>query len=343
LTNFYLRKYNLANDPWWQTWGGLVLARGTMSSAGPTASSIPESCVLNTQCDPAIVQTSSGPAGNPNPTFNETAGVPIVVGANGMYGGSGTGGYYSNNSSNARVTATSTGNGHSEAGVKVENYTYFANTTALTVPASSDGSTTQIAELSELTAIALTTGTGEVAYTVPGNLTINLDKDTKWSVPAGTKAVVFVPGDLTLIAADADPNTAAEMQQLITVDEGGFLAFIVKNDILIESSLGYNGSKTTISSFQTPIIEGIFLASHHLVVKSFDNASTTPADNKFVGAGSFIGLSGVDLQREYSDTATRRELNATAPTETFIFRPDFVVNTPNVLKKPVIQWKEINS
>lgn len=343
MTNFYLRKYNLANDAWWQTWGGLVLARGMMTSEGPTAPSIPDSCILNTQCDPAIVQTSSGPAGNPNPSFNETAGIPIVDGGNGMIGGNGTGGFYSNNPNNPRVTATTTSAGHSEAGVKVENYAYFANTTALSVPASSDGSTTQIAQLSELTATALSTGTGEVAYTVPGNLTINLDKDTKWSIPAGTKAVVFVPGDLTIVAADADPDTAAQMQQLINVDEGGFLAFIVKNDIIIDSSLGYNGTKATIASFQTPIIEGIFLASRFLVIETFDNASTTPADNKFVGAGSFIGLGGVDPQREFADSTTRRELNATAPTETFIFRPDFVVNTPNVLKKPVIQWREINN
>ncbi len=336
--NFFLISYNLSNGPWWQTWGGLVLANGNMSSLGPTDTISNQTCLLNTQCDPSIIQTSSGPAGNTDPASNLTAGIPIVTGTNTISAGKAPGGYFNRNPSNARVTASTTG--HSQANVKLENYAYFANTTAISVPLNPSGSQS-ITQLSDLgTGTDLSTGVGEKGYTVSGDLTINLDKDNKWTIPTGTKAVIFVPGNLTIQASNADANVAAQMQKLIAVENGGFLAFIVKGDITIAANLGYNGDKTTIAGLTTPILEGVYLATGTLRVASFN--PNTPSDYKFVGAGTFVGLAGVDLQRDFEDSGTRKELHNTSPTEIFQFRPDFLVNTPNVLKKSLVQWKEVN-
>lgn len=341
--NFFLISYNLSNGPWWQTWGGLVLANGGMSSLGPTDTISSQTCLRNTQCDPSIIQTSSGPAGNTGPTnsdpaSDETAGIPIVTGTNTLTGGKSPGGYFNRHPSKARVTASTTG--HSQANVKVENYAYFANTTALSVPLTSNGSSTSISRLDQLTGIPLNIGSNEVGYTVPGDLNISITQTAdKWNVTGGTKAVIFVPGNLT-ISTSLSADSAADMSQLINVDEGSFLGFIVKGDITIAANLGYNGDKTTIAGFTTPILEGVYLATGTFRVASF--AASTPSDYKFVGAGTFVGLAGVDLQRDFEDAATRKELHNTSPTEVFQFRPDFLVNTPDVLRRPIVQWREVN-
>ena len=148
----------------------------------------------------------------------------------------------------------------------------------------------------------------------------------KWSIPGNTKHIVFVPGDLTINALNTSSN--ADQQQLIGVPSGSFLAFIVKGNITISDSVGYSGD-ANLDALQTPNIEGVFIANGQIIIDSY--VTTNPADRKFVGAGSFVGWTNVDLQRDFNNGGLRKELHNTTPTETFIHRPDFIVNVPSVI------------
>jgi len=70
---------------------------------------------------------------------------------------------------------------------------------------------------------------------------------------------------------------------------------------------------------------------------------STPDDNKFVGAGTFVDYGDVLLERNFEDpTGIHKARHNFSPTELFIHRPDFVVNTPTILLKPSTTWKEVN-
>jgi hypothetical protein len=334
--DFYLQNVNFANDPWWQTWGGLVYSLGNIRSVSPISDVIPESCREDQQCDPHLIQTISGPnsSGTPDPARGQSAGIPIVGGTATITAGKDAGGFFDNRTNNERVTG-----GHNQSNAVRENYDYFAKTTDVNVPAQSDnnGSQTNINTLSELTAQA--TKQGDSVYSVPGNLTININITSggKWNITGNTKHVIFIPGNLTIDVQNASTN--ADQQELINVDPGSFLGFIVGGNITVTENVGYSGD-ANLDALQTPNIEGMFVANGTITIKSYN--VTNPNDRKFVGAGSYVGWTNVDLQRDFGDGNKRRELHATTPTETFIHRPDLLVNVPEILKRAQLTWQEVN-
>jgi hypothetical protein len=149
------------------------------------------------------------------------------------------------------------------------------------------------------------------AYYSNGNATIN----NPWTVASGESIVVFVNGDLTINAP-------------ITVDQNGFLAFIVKKNITFANTLGWSNLSETRA-----IVAGLYIADGQIIV-----ASNPGNDLKFVGEGSFIGWGGVDMNREF----TPKSNNNTVPAETFRFRPDFMVNVPERMTRPIYLWQETN-
>jgi len=149
-----------------------------------------------------------------------------------------------------------------------------------------------------------------------------------WTISNTESYVIFVDGNLTL----QDPTDAGA---LITVDEGGFLAFIVSGDILVESSVGHANVALT-----TPNIEGVYIADQTFQILSDSNAATS--DRRFVGAGSFIGWTGVSLQRDFDDGGTGSSASTTAPSELFIYRPDLLYTAPSFMLSPHSIWQETN-
>jgi hypothetical protein len=118
------------------------------------------------------------------------------------------------------------------------------------------------------------------------------------------------------------------------VQTGGFLSFVAGGDITFNENLGYGyDDDTDLSGFITPIVEGVFIASDTLTVKS--KGGNTPGDYKFVGAGSYIGWTGLNLERKFDNNITRSTLNNNSPSELIIYRPDF-------MKKSAIDWREVN-
>lgn len=68
---------------------------------------------------------------------------------------------------------------------------------------------------------------------------------------------------------------------------------------------------------------------------AFPSTGDENTELRFVGEGSFIGWDGISLERD------RGSLNNVAPTEEFIFRPDFVINAPTGIRTPKLTWQEV--
>ena len=155
------------------------------------------------------------------------------------------------------------------------------------------------------------------AYFHSGDLTIQ----SPWQVTAGERYVVFVDGNLNI----EDPSGVGE---LITVDEGGFLAFIVSGDINIAESVGHSTLSNTAGN-----IEGVYVADGTIRIMS-----NGEMDKRFIGEGTFVGWTDVEMLRDFGDEVT----NQSYPTETFVYRPDFVRYTPEKMKRSQMIWQETN-
>lgn len=166
-------------------------------------------------------------------------------------------------------------------------------------------------------------------YVEPATGQTEVRIDANWTQTASEKYVIFVNGNLRI-------NT-----QLMSVPEGGFLAFLVKGDVIFGKDSGYVISSTPGAPQTTAAVQGVFIADNQIIVESL--GGTTPNDRKFVGAGMFVGWKGIDLQRSYShptDVALT-ERNYYQPTELFIDRPDFALNMPTQMLRSQIDWREI--
>jgi hypothetical protein len=145
-------------------------------------------------------------------------------------------------------------------------------------------------------------------------------------VAAGQSYIVFVDGNLTL----SDPTN---VEELIKVSEGGFVAFIVSGNITISNNVGNDTLTDTKGN-----VEGIYIADGTLTVASKGTAAG--GDERFVGEGTFVGWTTIKLDRDYSDGGARATENNTKPTEQFVFRPDLVKNVPTSMKHPHTLWQE---
>jgi len=176
---------------------------------------------------------------------------------------------------------------------------------------------------SEADALKPSFNSNDIVYFQSGNLTIQ----SQWSVASGETYVVFVDGDLTFTDGGND--------QLIDVAQGGFLAFIVSGDIIVEESLGNSNFTDTTAN-----LEGVYIADGSLTIASRGQAAG--GDDRFVGEGVFVGWSGVNLNRDYSDGSNRSLENNDKPIELFVYRPDLLVNMPDIMLVPIRIWQETN-
>ena len=149
---------------------------------------------------------------------------------------------------------------------------------------------------------------GYAYFVQAGDGTGTVTIGTPWNLDPGDSIVVFVDGNLDIGAP-------------IIVDEGEFLAFIVAGDITFSQGLA-------APNIDNPLVQGVFIADGQIV--------TSLSAEQFVGEGVFVGWSGVDLNRDYGDST-----NNTNPAEFFSYRPDFVLNAPARMKRPVMRWEEI--
>lgn len=164
----------------------------------------------------------------------------------------------------------------------------------------------------------------KTAYYRHGDLTIG----QPWSVQSGENYLIFVNGDLFL----TDGNGSSD--QLLDVEPGGFLGFVVKNNLYVEESLGNNDLNDVTAN-----VEGVFIinGSINILSRGLENGG----DDRFVGEGTFVGWQGVNLNRDFDDGLGRAEENQDKPTELFVYRPDFMVNLPDLLRKSPQIWQQV--
>jgi hypothetical protein len=147
-----------------------------------------------------------------------------------------------------------------------------------------------------------------------GNLTIN----NAWTLSNSESRVIFVNGDLTV-------------NNSITVPEGGFLAFVVKGNITFGSSVCQSDPDSIVAT-----VQGVFLADGSITVQT-----TGVGDCKFVAEGIFSAWNGFSLRRDFRDGGAGDFLNAQRPVHLFKYRPDFVVNIPERMTRPLYEWQEV--
>jgi hypothetical protein len=227
-----------------------------------------------------------------------------TIDANGLISGERSENIYSSNTTKSRYQ---------------EKYEFFYRNSGLGISPTSDFTGTAS------DALKPTYNSSKIAYFQNDDLRI----ESPWSVAAGETYVIFVDGNLTL----ADGDGASD--QLIDVANGGFIAFIVSGNITFDESLG----NSTLSE-TTANVEGVFIADGTLTFASRGVAAG--GDDRFVGEGSFIGWSGVNLDRDFSDGVFRDIHNNDKATELFIYRPDFLVNMPDIMLVPIRIWQETN-
>lgn len=307
--HFFLESYNLNFESWWQTRSGLVYGHSGVRSTLPleSGSKNPDCVAAGDYCEPFIVRKTI--VGG-----DWSAGVPMTFGSF-----TGVNGWWSDRLGGAHADSGS----DNKTRVTKENYGYFVSKIEMPAQDITDGS---IDTLSEIPPGTIQRG-ARVSYR-NGDLTLR--PDGTWIIPSGEKRVIFVNGNLTI----SQPTD----QPVMLVDEGGFLAFIVKGNITIDSTVGHeNPDEITPNISLEPSISGIFIADNRLIILSRGSD-----DKKFVGAGSFIGWSGVELHRTFDNGGLGKFRNTTTPTETFTFRPDLVSNTPDLLKFTDLVWQEVN-
>lgn len=333
--NIYVAKGSF-NDPWWQARGGLVFANGIINSALPLFSHTPRKLCQDQMssdvCQPFIGAKALGFPGGNSPADKSDPSAGILI----------TNSTTVNPSDYATQRASQQFAQSSLVATNLESYTHFWEMV-------DSGKVNALAPLSGNVLTGKPTGSTVYdteddgtktlkVYRYVGNLDINLS-NTQISVGANEKIIVFVDetatnngtGNLTLFA-----NSGANLSDRIKVAPGGFLAFIVKNNIIVDGQVG-----TTDYLGKTPVIQGMFFAGNTLTI---DTLTTAVGDKKFIGKGSFIGYQHVNLNRDYKiDTDEfSREKNSQSPTEQFIYDPDLFINAPELLKQPDLKWQEIN-
>lgn len=128
-----------------------------------------------------------------------------------------------------------------------------------------------------------------------------------WVVASGEKYVVFVNGDLRVSA-----NT--------TVDDGGFLSFVVSGDIVVDPA---------VTSMQ-----GMYIATGNFETESVD-ATGSIADVQLSVEGNVISWGTFSLGRSLVGG------NINTPAEKFTYRPDLLTNMPDKMKTFAMNWQEV--
>lgn len=307
---------------WFQVMGGNIIAEQAVSTT-PTIQSLVPDCTTNTSmtCVPRAMLVN-----NDYSTLDTDAGFPVVGQSGTSVGSVSTYALSGQETSRIRQAATDQDygkRGRNSAYVPTRNYEYFWSQYSMgsspTTLANTAISAADAADLTKEKLVAMG-NPARGAYYSATSVTIQ----QVWQVSATDSAkVIFVNGDLRV----KGPST-------ILVSPGGFLAFIVKGNIIFDKSLSALDVKVN-----APIVEGVYIANGSIITES----NGTTSDGKFIGAGVFVGWSGFQLNRDYSDpnNLVKSEQNFFYPTELFRDRPDLALNVPTQMARPLIDWREI--
>lgn len=140
-------------------------------------------------------------------------------------------------------------------------------------------------------------------YTKKSNSTIN------FAPSSGQKMIFLIDGNVTV---DADINIP------VYANDPAFLAVIASGTITFKSDVTR--------------ADGWFVGDQLVFETTGDKAT----EQQFVGQGSFVGWDAITMQRDRGIT------NNTSPSETFVYRPDFMVNAPAPMTASYYVWRQEN-
>jgi hypothetical protein len=287
---------DVESGSWWQSKGGLVGSNATQGLA--IESNIPINTCELPDCDPSLMSTDET-------GLIDSAGFVLTLGGALKVNGGVTPG---------STNVFSVGTGQTRY---YEYYDFFFRNTDFGLLPIDDFLTT-FNDAKKPTYSSL-----NVEHYRNGDLTIL----SQWNIASGEQYVIFVAGDLYLTDGDGASD------QLITVENGGFVAFIVEGNLYIDESLGNSDLLNTTSN-----IEGVYIVNGVIEVQS--RGVGAGGDDRFIGEGTFVGWNGVNLNRDFDDGLGRDTENLDKPTEQFIYRPDFMVNLPKVLRSSPKLWQQ---
>ncbi len=326
--NFYLREYNLSNTSWFQVFGSNFFSQGGITSNVPYSF-----CSTDASCQAALSVPKTG-------SSNQLAsGFPLISLANrNQIKSSPSSSAYRNYLHLA--TRTSNTNAYSvSSNLNQLSYDYFYNLAESSVTNIGNGQ-----DLEPLFNDWRTSGwwqSGEVNYVkVDGN--VSIDESQGFFLNASQKLVVFVDGNLTF--DDSNPNDVN--RKITSVNSGGLLVFFVKGDIIITPDVGYelNPAAPTVPAVSNANsnLVGVFLADGNLTIQSKVAVGEALPDKKFIGSGTFVGWTNVNLSRTFDDGNLGAILNNNQAIDNFIYRPDFLANWPLKIKASISNWREID-
>lgn len=328
--NFYYVEADLSHGPWWQSRGGLVFAETGITSNLPTDPSgnpAPD-CAGVPECNNNLYLITKEIGSTATAIYS--AGLPLR-GAGNFAGFDGR--WTDRPSATQGIVNPSAGRSHTHNGLIDQDYEYFVRDVEFTVGESAS----TISNITGFTTQTDTDGT-RIAYR---NSTMTLNTGAGNFNVGSNKYVIFVDGDLIINGTKDSRN--------ISVSDTGFIAFIVSGRIIIDADIGYENSRTDVTATNANL-QGVFIGNEIVIAGHSDSSAdggtsnNNLSDHKFIGAGTFVGWNGVSMNRDYenADDPLSKVANNTDPTEAFAFRPDFVLNTPEVLKNSLFTWEEVN-
>jgi hypothetical protein len=326
--NFYVKKYNLSSDSWFQVFGGNLFAKTNVNSPVPYSF-----CLADGNCQAALLVPQAGSTNKTSsgfPISNTDSSNNIISNASSTFYHS----YFNlaDRPSNVNSYGVSTD-------LAQLSYDYFYKLAENSVQQIGNGEVFEPL-FSDWTSSAWWSANDINYVRINGDVVIA--ETQGFNLTSSQKLIVFVDGDLTI--NDTNPNDTN--LKITSVDKGGFLAFFVTGNISITPSVGYElfPSVPTVPAVSTANsnLEGVFIADGTLTIMSKLAVGIAPPDKKFIGSGTFIGWTGVNLDRTFNDGASGPILNNNQAIENFIYRPDFLANWPTKLKASVSNWREVD-
>lgn len=152
---------------------------------------------------------------------------------------------------------------------------------------------------------------------------VNTRISDSWTIPSGESIVIIVDD-----SAPGARDGTLTINSPITVNPGGFLAFIVRGNIVISPDVG------TLYSSDTSVLDGIYVTG--ILGTIHTGASSSANKEHFVGKGMFIANSFA-LERDLDSIAR----NTTTASELFIYDPELLFTMPDSLKDVPVTWQEV--
>lgn len=151
-----------------------------------------------------------------------------------------------------------------------------------------------------------------------------------WVITGGERIVLMVPGNVLI-------EKGIRFQQT-DQNAGGMLAIIARGSIAFHHSIVSGQESGGVWSDTMQRVGGVYVADNRIITcaDGYDNpAPSGDCAGQILFGGVFVAWGGFNLGRDLGNT-----LNATAPSEVFVYVPEFTACLPACFKRPIHFWQE---